>query len=74
MCSNHVHEFTDDPEGLYLSEVQKIPPNQKHWHGADPNIAMTHLAISEQLAGRPTDWMEKVSDAQTSGSSMANPT
>jgi quercetin dioxygenase-like cupin family protein len=55
--------------GSPIAEIQEgdviwIPPNQKHWHGADPNTAMTHLAISEQLAGRPTIWMEKVSDAQ----------
>jgi quercetin dioxygenase-like cupin family protein len=36
---------------------------EKHWHGAGPTIAMTHLAIQEALDGKTVDWMEKVSDA-----------
>jgi 4-carboxymuconolactone decarboxylase len=45
-------------------DVVWIPPNQKHWHGASPNSAMAHIAIVEQLDGKSTEWMEKVSDAQ----------
>lgn len=45
-------------------DVVWIPPNQKHWHGASPNSSMAHIAIVEQLDGKSTDWMEKVSDAQ----------
>jgi 4-carboxymuconolactone decarboxylase len=44
--------------------VVRIPPGVKHWHGAAPASAMTHIAIVETLNGRSTDWMEKVSDAQ----------
>ena len=36
----------------------------KHWHGATPTSAMTHIAIQEQLNGKVVDWMEKVSDEQ----------
>jgi quercetin dioxygenase-like cupin family protein len=37
---------------------------EKHWHGAAPTTAMTHIAIQEQLEGKAVDWMEKVSDEQ----------
>ena len=36
----------------------------KHWHGASPTTAMTHVAIQESLNGKNVDWMEKVSDEQ----------
>ncbi|HUD34294.1 MAG TPA: cupin domain-containing protein, partial [Variovorax sp.] len=39
-----------------------IPPGQKHWHGAAPTAAMTHLAITELLEGKAVDWLEKVTD------------
>jgi 4-carboxymuconolactone decarboxylase len=45
-------------------DVVRIPPGVKHWHGAAPANAMTHLAIVEYRDGRSTDWMEKVSEAQ----------
>jgi 4-carboxymuconolactone decarboxylase len=45
-------------------DVVWIPPNQKHWHGASPNSSMAHIAIVEQLDGKSTDWMEKVSEEQ----------
>jgi quercetin dioxygenase-like cupin family protein len=41
-----------------------FPPGEKHWHGAAPTTAMTHIAIQEQLDGKVVDWMEKVSDEQ----------
>jgi quercetin dioxygenase-like cupin family protein len=40
------------------------PPGVKHWHGAAPTTAMTHIAIQEQLDGKVVDWLEKVSDEQ----------
>lgn len=45
-------------------DVVWIPAGQKHWHGAAPDSAMTHIAISESLNGKAVDWMEKVSDSQ----------
>ena len=42
-------------------------PNEKHWHGASPDTAMTHLAMQEALDGTHVTWMEKVSDDQYSG-------
>ena len=38
------------------------PPGVKHWHGASPTTAMTHLALTEALSGKAVDWMEKVTD------------
>lgn len=45
-------------------DVVWIPPGVKHWHGAAPATAMTHIAVAEALDGKAVDWMEKVSDAQ----------
>jgi 4-carboxymuconolactone decarboxylase len=45
-------------------DIVRIPPNVKHWHGASPDAAMSHLALSEQLDGTSVQWMEKVADAQ----------
>ncbi len=45
-------------------DVIWIPPGEKHWHGATPTTAMTHIAIQEQLDSKTADWMEKVSDEQ----------
>jgi quercetin dioxygenase-like cupin family protein len=41
-----------------------IEPDEKHWHGASPTTAMTHVAICEMKDGKAVDWMEKVSDQQ----------
>ena len=51
-------------EEIRPGDVVWIPPGEKHWHGAAPTTAMTHLAIQEQLDGRVVDWMEKVSDEE----------
>jgi 4-carboxymuconolactone decarboxylase len=51
-------------EQIQPGDVVRIPPGAKHWHGASPTAAMTHIAIVEHLDGRSTDWMEKVSDPQ----------
>ena len=45
-------------------DVVLCPPNVKHWHGAAPDNAMTHLAIGERLDGKSVTWMEKVNDEQ----------
>jgi quercetin dioxygenase-like cupin family protein len=41
-----------------------IPPGEKHWHGAAPEVAMTHIAMHEVLDGSAVDWLEPVSDEQ----------
>ena len=45
-------------------DVVRIPPHVKHWHGASPTTAMTHLAIQGALEGSAVDWMEQVTDEQ----------
>lgn len=59
-----VQSWGGSVEEIRTGDVARIPPNVKHWHGASPNSAMTHIAILEQLDGISTEWMEKVSDAQ----------
>jgi len=51
-------------EEIHPGDVIWFPPGEKHWHGAAPTTAMTHIAIQEQLDGKVVDWMEKVSDEQ----------
>lgn len=51
-------------EEIRPGDVVCIPPGMKHWHGASPTTAMTHLAIHEQLNGKAVDWLEHVSDEQ----------
>ena len=51
-------------EEIRPGDVVWFPPNEKHWHGATPTMAITHIAIQEALDGKVVDWMEKVSDEQ----------
>jgi len=51
-------------EEIRPGDIIWFPPGEKHWHGAAPTTAMTHIAIQEQLDGKAVDWMEKVSDEQ----------
>jgi 4-carboxymuconolactone decarboxylase len=49
---------------IRTGDVVRIPPETKHWHGAAPTTAMTHLGIVERSGDKTTTWLEKVSDAQ----------
>ncbi|MBV8129572.1 MAG: cupin domain-containing protein [Planctomycetaceae bacterium] len=51
-------------EEVHPGDVVWFPPGEKHWHGASPTTAMTHIAIQEQLDGKVVDWLEHVSDEQ----------
>jgi len=51
-------------EEIRPGDVIQFAPGEKHWHGAAPTTAMTHIAIAETLDGKSADWMEKVSDEQ----------
>jgi quercetin dioxygenase-like cupin family protein len=51
-------------EEIHPGDVIWLPPGEKHWHGATPTTAMTHIAIVEVLDGKSTDWLEQVSDEQ----------
>jgi quercetin dioxygenase-like cupin family protein len=54
-------------EEIRPGDVIWFSPGEKHWHGATPTTAMTHIVIVEQLDGKPADWMEQVSDKQYQG-------
>jgi quercetin dioxygenase-like cupin family protein len=56
-------------EEMRPGDVVWISPGEKHWHGATPTTAMTHIAVHERLDGKTVDWMEKVSDEQYRGAS-----
>jgi len=49
-------------EEIRPGDVIWFSPGEKHWHGAAPTTAMTHIAIQESLDGKVVDWMEKVAD------------
>ena len=51
-------------EAIHPGDVVMIAPGEKHWHGASPTTAMTHIAIHEKLDGKSVDWMEQVGDEQ----------
>ena len=51
-------------EEVRPGDVVWFPPGLKHWHGATPTTAMTHVAIQESLNGKNVDWLEKVTDEQ----------
>ena len=51
-------------EKLYPGDVVWFPPGVKHWHGATPPNAMTHIAIQESLHGKTVEWLEPVTDEQ----------
>ena len=51
-------------EEIHPGDVIWIQPGEKHWHGASPTTAMTHIAIQEQVDGKAVDWREMVSDDQ----------
>jgi quercetin dioxygenase-like cupin family protein len=56
-------------EGGKIAEIRPgdviwFPPNEKHWHGAAPTTALSHIAIQEALEGKVVEWMEKVTDEQ----------
>ena len=51
-------------EEIRPGDVVWFAPGEKHWHGAAPTTAMTHLAIQEQLDGRTVDWLEPVTEAE----------
>lgn len=45
-------------------DVVQCPPGEKHWHGATPSTAMTHIAIQEALDGVAVNWLDKVTDEE----------
>ncbi len=60
--TGHVQRWGAAVDEIQTGDVVWIPPGVKHWHGAAPTTAMTHIAIVEHLQGKGVDWLEKVSD------------
>jgi quercetin dioxygenase-like cupin family protein len=56
--------WSSPTEEIRPGDVVWFPPGEKHWHGATPTTAMTHIAIQEALNGEVVDWMEHVSEEQ----------
>ncbi len=54
-------------EKIAPGDVVWFAPEEKHWHGASPQTAMTHIAIQEVRDGKVVDWMEHVTDTQYAG-------
>jgi quercetin dioxygenase-like cupin family protein len=51
-------------EEIRPGDIIWFAPGEKHWHGASPTTAITHIAIQEQLDGKAVDWLEKVGDEE----------
>ena len=51
-------------EEIRAGEIVWFEPGERHWHGASPTTAMTHIAIAEMLDGKVVEWMEHVTDEQ----------
>ncbi|CAI1549758.1 Predicted mannose-6-phosphate isomerase [Serratia quinivorans] len=59
-----IQVWGEEIQEMNQGDIVWIPEDVKHWHGATPETAMTHIAIAESLNGSPVDWLEQVSDAQ----------
>jgi len=59
-----VQQWGGPVQEIRPGDVVRIPPGVKHWHGAAPTTAMTHIALQEAVNGKNVDWLEKVSDTQ----------
>jgi quercetin dioxygenase-like cupin family protein len=62
--SGRVQRWDGPVEEIRPGDVVWFPPGEKHWHGAAPTTALTHIAVQEQLNGKNVEWMEHVSDEQ----------
>jgi quercetin dioxygenase-like cupin family protein len=56
-------------EEIRPGDVVWFEPGEKHWHGAAPSTAMSHIAVQEKLNGKPVEWLEHVTDDQYAGGS-----
>jgi 4-carboxymuconolactone decarboxylase len=62
--TGRVQRWGDPVQEIRAGDVVRIPAGEKHWHGASPQEAMTHIAITEHRDGAVVEWMEQVSDQQ----------
>jgi quercetin dioxygenase-like cupin family protein len=66
-----VQRWGEAVEEIRPGDVVWFAPGEKHWHGASPNTALTHIAVQEQLDGTAVDWLEHVTDDQYSANRPA---
>ncbi len=59
-----VQEWGKPVQQIRPGDVVWCPPGARHWHGAAPDGAMIHLAVTGMADGKGVEWMEPVSDAQ----------
>lgn len=59
-----IQQWDGPVQVIRKGDVVWIPAGVKHWHGATPTTAMTHIAIQEQLNGVAVKWLEQVTDEQ----------
>jgi quercetin dioxygenase-like cupin family protein len=59
-----VQQWGGKVEEIRAGDVVWTPPGVKHWHGAAPTTAVTHIALQDKVGGRNVDWMERVTDEQ----------
>lgn len=62
--SGRVQVWGEPIREIRAGDTVWFAPGEKHWHGAAPSTAMTHIAMQEALDGSPVDWLEKVTDEQ----------
>ena len=65
--AGRVQRWDGPVEEIRPGDVIWFPAGEKHWHGALPTTAMTHVAVQEQLDGKAVEWLEQVSDEQYEG-------
>jgi len=63
----HVQSWGGPIKEVRAGDTVFFAPDEKHWHGASPNVAMTHIAMQEAQNGSHVTWMEKVTDEQYNG-------
>ena len=66
-----VQRWGGSVEEIRPGDVVRIAPGEKHWHGAAPTTAMTHIAVQEQHDGKSADWLENVDQAQYAAAPQA---
>ena len=72
--TGRVQQWGGAAQELREGDVVWTPPGVKHWHGAAPNTALTHIAVQEAVGGRNVDWLEQVTDAQYASAQYSTPT
>ncbi len=65
--TGRVQMWGEPEQTVHAGDVVIIPAHVKHWHGAAPDCAMSHLAIQDNLNGVAVDWLEPVTDQQYNG-------